>query len=407
MNGSSHHKDIYFQMDALRTTVTTTYGHPVNAPFPGVPAGFVNIPAHSHLPTAAAVKIVADTYRNSPITNTPADFAGGDGSPGIWPHFDVGDPASYITALGSSYAPFFVPAQHAKGGHLVDEKRCGVSDTEVDSPNGCPFYYFPGTTGWMRGVLQLEESTNASGQPDGMPFDPARLGIFHHAVYVHARGVRKSTFPCVDATGQETLYGDPTAETCAAGHAPNPLFRVPKTLTGVAQRPGQRLMVSTGLWDIVNGVGTDENVASTTLHEAGHNNGLGHGGPPPVWTITVNGVPNFPIVKLGEFRAEPNCKPSYTSIMSYLFQIPGERDDLGNSYFDYSRDAILNRTRSTRPRLPRPSFRCCSPTGRHGLRRSCRGSRTRLRRRRDSAAAWISRIHCLPALSTWAASTDP
>ena len=47
MNGSSHHKDIYFQMDAMRTTGPTTYGHPVNAPFPGVPAGFVNIPAHS------------------------------------------------------------------------------------------------------------------------------------------------------------------------------------------------------------------------------------------------------------------------------------------------------------------------------------------------------------------------
>ena len=37
MNGSSHHKDIYFQMDAMQDDVSRhTYGDPLNAPFPGV-----------------------------------------------------------------------------------------------------------------------------------------------------------------------------------------------------------------------------------------------------------------------------------------------------------------------------------------------------------------------------------
>ena len=109
------------------------------------------------------------------------------------------------------------------------------------------------------------------------------------------------------------------------GDQDNPQFHVPKTITGVAQQPGQRFMVSTGIWDRVNGVGSPELVAGTTLHEVGHNGGLWHGGPPPVW----NGQKRY---------VEPNCKPNYTSIMSYAFQVIGLRDDAGNTFFDYSRD---------------------------------------------------------------------
>ena len=162
-----------------------------------------------------------------------------------------------------------------------------------------------------------------------MPFDPARAGIFHHAFYVHARGVRKSTFPCRNATTlNETLYGDSTAKTCAVGDEANPLFRVPKSITGVAQLPGQRLMISTGLWDPINGTGSPELVGATTLHEAGHNGNLWHGGPPPTWSVTTR-----------QLTFEPNCKPDYTSIMSYLFQVVGQIDDTGRPSYDYSRDA--------------------------------------------------------------------
>src|SRR5205814_7912145 len=124
------------------------------------------------------------------------------------------------------------------------------------------------------------------------------------------------------------LYDPANPQHCAAGDEANPLFRVPKTISGVAQLPGQRLMISTGLWDPVNGVGSPELVGATTLHEAGHNGNLGHGGPPPVWSNTT---------KLLTFEA--NCKPDYTSIMSYLFQVVGQTDDNGNHFFDYSGDA--------------------------------------------------------------------
>jgi hypothetical protein len=108
----------------------------------------------------------------------------------------------------------------------------------------------------------------------------------------------------------------------------NPDFRVPKTYSGVSQLPGQRLMVSVGLWDRIKGVGSAELVAGTTLHETGHNNDRWHGGARPVWNDATK-----------TRYVEPNCKPNYTSIMSYLFQVVGERDDTGNVFFDYSRDA--------------------------------------------------------------------
>ena len=139
---------------------------------------------------------------------------------------------------------------------------------------------------------------------------------------MHARTPR-SPFPCLDAQGNPTGYD--TTGACAS--AANPQYRVPKTITGVAQLPGQRLMISTGLWDRVNGVGSPELVAGTTLHEAGHNGDLWHGGQPPVWNATTK-----------TRYVEPNCKPNYTSIMSYLFQVVGQQDDTGQRFFDYSRD---------------------------------------------------------------------
>ena len=73
-------------------------------------------------------------------------------------------------------------------------------------------------------------------------------------------------------------------------------------------------MISTGLWDRVNGVGSSELVGGTTVHELAHNHNIWHGGPPPVWNAATR-VRHF----------EPNCKPNYPSVASYLFQVDGLR----------------------------------------------------------------------------------
>ena len=142
MHGSSGHKDIYFQMDAMRTIATptnltgiTTYGNATNAPFPGV--GSVTIGPHSHLPTPSALKIVADTYLHAPVTNT-------DGSPGIWPHFDVGDPTNYIGdpathpgSLGGTYQNYFCPAAIRQGRAPRRREAVRLSDSTT-----CQFQYY-------------------------------------------------------------------------------------------------------------------------------------------------------------------------------------------------------------------------------------------------------------------------
>jgi hypothetical protein len=98
MNGSSHHKDIYFQMDAMRTTATTTDVRECERPVSWRGSrdcqwsGDARTPYH--MPTPAAAKIIIDTYRSAPITNdfTVNGTTYGDGTQGLWPHLDVGDP---------------------------------------------------------------------------------------------------------------------------------------------------------------------------------------------------------------------------------------------------------------------------------------------------------------------------
>jgi hypothetical protein len=67
MNGSSHHKDIYFQMDAMRTTApTTTYGN-ANAPFPGTAPEIVNgVVTLGHIATMPSSGRREDHYRYVP-----------------------------------------------------------------------------------------------------------------------------------------------------------------------------------------------------------------------------------------------------------------------------------------------------------------------------------------------------
>ena len=64
-------------------------------------------------------------------------------------------------------------------------------------------------------------------------------------------------------------------------------------------------------------MGTPYIQAATTLHELGHNADLYHGGMSPKWGDTTTAT-----------YVEPNCKPNYLSVMSYLFQAHGLFTDL-------------------------------------------------------------------------------
>src|SRR5262249_23010310 len=209
------------------------------------------------------------------------------------------------------------------------ERACDVS-----SPT-CQFPDYPGLVDWKFGFelfrdqpvgdageelttqAQLAAWHDGTGYPTHRRrFDTIRRDLFHDVFYAHARANPRS-LPCL-------LNGFPAPYDKADGsgkltlcNAANPSFRsidyhVPTSSSGVADQPGGNVLITLGLWDKVGGVATPFTQASTTLHEAGHNLGLSHGGPLPIPGDATHAT-----------VMETNCKPNYQSSMSYLFQSNG------------------------------------------------------------------------------------
>jgi len=125
-------------------------------------------------------------------------------------------------------------------------------------------------------------------------FDRNRKDMFHFLVSVHAIGS-----PRLDANG------DPILDSTGS--------QIPRNVSGTADGGGWGggdLMLALGFWD--DFVGTDFAQGSTLMHELGHNFRFRHGGP----TVLADPVTNAP-------KIEPNCKPNYQTVMSYLFQMSG------------------------------------------------------------------------------------
>ena len=101
---------------------------------------------------------------------------------------------------------------------------------------------------------------------------------------------------------------------------------VPKSVSGASDAGdgGGDFLITLGLWD--NNTGTEFVQKSTFVHEFGHTAGLRHGGEQS--TATVPAV---------------NCKPSYLSVMNYLFQVRGLIGATG-PVIDYSRQDLQLRT---------------------------------------------------------------
>jgi hypothetical protein len=302
------------------------------------------------MPSPAALKIAIDAYRNAPVANP-------DGVNGINVHFDLGP------ALGATYKALYQAAgdpaaNHvivgtgaggenlARGGEsIVESPACEVTlpHNPDGTPANCRFEYFPGTVGWPTayqlylrapvgpdGQELTDDDANACVNSSGINtcrqrFDLNRKGLFHYVMYAHTRAISKSPYPCLDASDPPTPVPFDEGGGCAV--APNPEYYVPRSVSGVAELPGQFVMVSLGQWD--NFVGTDHMQASTTVHELGHNINLGHGGRSATYTSLPNGRANIVV--------EPNCKPNYFSVMSYLYQAAGLRRNSGPAEVDLSR----------------------------------------------------------------------
>ena len=136
--------------------------------------------------------------------------------------------------------------------------------------------------------------------------------MFRYALFAHALGLPKSEEPT------------------------DPDFHVPRTNTGVGDFPGGDVMVTLGAFSDTDGlpVGTPFMQASTLMHELGHNMERRHGGE----------------------AFEPNCKPTYLSVMNYLYQLRGLLDNDGKPHLDFSviMSAGILTKRSCQTRRPFP-----------------------------------------------------
>ena len=365
-------RDFFAEINAMTAAPGTTYGSPTSPFKPGIQDVETDFSGHNHMPTPAVLRLVGEAQ----------------GRAGIAAHFDVGDAGAY-KALGAAYnsdeADDYIigaggasggVASLARGGESIVETHCTpqvfdpITETFSDGEPWCQFPDFPGTVSWK---LHFQLLRDAWVRPDGTEFDgenqadlttlqacvnaepgsaaecrrrfdPLRNGLFRFLLYAHARGMARQPFPCLPP-GVTSPLPDPPLDAglldqleaasfldenglcdTAQGHVPNPEFHAPQRVSGVADLPGFNAMVSLGLSK--NFVGTEFFLASTTLHEFGHTVELWHGGDSPTYgPITPAGT---------QVVVPPNCKPTYFSSQSYLYQLAGLVGPDGVPRIDYS-----------------------------------------------------------------------
>ncbi len=308
MGANPNRKDVFVEIGAMTTNGDSlTYGG-------------ASEPAHTHLPTYAALKMVGDALRDAPVVNP-------DGSRGIDLHVDVG--THYQD--GSAY---IIPTQNgARGGEMVHELET-VCTPNPAKPWVCQFSQYPGTVGWKSGFrffrdlpIGLLDDACEANEADGNPqttcdriFDRSRKDMFRYVLFAHSLGVPRED--CLEDDPTNGNFGFPD-ENCQNS---NPDFHVPVTNTGVGDFGGGDAMVTLGGFRDGAGrpVGSDFMQASTLMHELGHSFFLRHGGA----------------------SGEPNCKPNYQSVMNYLFQLRGLKDDTNISRVNFSGQTLpaLNET---------------------------------------------------------------
>jgi hypothetical protein len=324
MGADPSKRDLFVEIGYMKTDSDTDYGGVIK-------------PAHSHLPSPAALKLVGEAFAAA-----PPDPRVIGGTPGINVHFDVGpgyDP-------GNEAYPYIV-RDGARGGEAIDESSTLCSRGATAPVWECQFgpqpvagastltSGYPGTVGWKTGFRFLRDEV-LSGPPPPAPgeedpceapgntcvrrFDRNRKDIFRYALFAHAVGLPRSEQPCLDTAGQPVPVNDTAGGLCVASptdpRTDNPDFHVPRTISGIGDFRGGDFMVTLGAFPDVDGrpVGTPFFQASTLMHEVGHNLGRRHGGE----------------------AFEPNCKPTYFSVMNYLYQLRGLLDDDGTPHLDFS-----------------------------------------------------------------------
>ena len=307
--------------------------------------GGVEKKEHSHLPGHEELKLVGDAFKGSGTEDR------------IRIHFDVGPNYPLGNPVDPKYnaEEYLVPRNLARGGRVIDEAitlcAAGATDPEYvcqySLSGASPFgdNAWAGTVGWKTGYRFLRDeifsvtpplpptlpadktpedycNTLVPSQQAAFPgqryacdrrFPENRMNAFHYALMVHSLGLPKSDLPCLSGTTPVAADAD---DRCNAPKTKNPEFHIPRTNGGIGDFPGADTLIALGAFSDLQGrpTGTPFQVAATLMHEFGHHFERRHGG--------------------GAF--EPNCKPTYLSIMNYLYALRGLLDNDGRPHLDYS-----------------------------------------------------------------------
>jgi hypothetical protein len=249
---------------------------------PGIPDIFAEIDweqgtdGHQHIPKYEALSAVAQTFANHRDVRFPN---------GIALHFDVGN--------NYQGKPYIVPTAYAQGGEVVDERLLLCPNQATKE---CTYSKNYAVQSFKRGFRAVKDGFPLLGI--GPHFAHNRKDIFHYVLFAHALAG-----PFDPATGMK-IGADP------------------KSISGVADRPGGDVMITLGLWrydDAQNDqIGSALVQAGTLMHELGHNLDLSHAG----------------------LYRSPNCLPNYPSVMNYQYQTRGLTDANGFEHVDYSNGAL-------------------------------------------------------------------
>jgi hypothetical protein len=313
-------------------------------------------------------------------------------------------PPGALTMMTNAFSPKGINV-HFIQGNEIQEPTC-TDDLSGNPVVLCPYPNQPGVVGWKAGFeflknqplnypdeLSCETQTPPGGSPGTGPpcvrrFQHGRKDSYHYALFAHALGLPEwsllgGSLSSVGASGTTVTFitstphgltaGDrvtvtdaitnsslngtymvqtpsdvsftitiPTATSATYTGSTDPQLSVSSggsgTASGFSDLGGADSLITLGSWGAAGQ--TDQVQAGTFMHELGHSNGLPHGG------LYYDALPSY----VRTF--EPNCKPNYQSVMSYLFQV----DLLDNGVLDYSEQnlALLNETSPLAGLTPTP-----------------------------------------------------
>jgi hypothetical protein len=313
---------------------------------------------------------------------------------------------------------------HFIKGNAIQEQTCADTVDSSGNPVLCPYLGQPGVVTWKAG-LEFLKTQPLNKNPDGTTwteteceqnpatcvrrFQHGRKDSYHYALFAHALGLPQwgfqdgslinvaaagTTVTLTTKTPHGLLAGDRvTIADAISNPGLNGTYKVQSVLnansftittsttasatytsltdprlsvalgqagtgSGFSDIGGADSLVTLGLW---GPVGQTVNVqAGTLMHEMGHSIGLTHGG--FYYDTPGSYLPTF----------EPNCKPNYQSVMSYLFQV----DLLDNGLPDYSEQSLSPLDETSLPggitttdasALAYPSTKWYTPTAPHGV----------------------------------------